>query len=176
MNITIQNAKPEDAIETSKVFKSCWLDTYPNAEYGITREDIEYYYRNSLTKEALDKKRDQIKNIPTTEKFFTAKDDGKIIGVCRLIKHLDKNELKSIYIMSSYRGKGIGTMFWKEALKFFDPPKDTVVTVAIYNKNAIDFYSKLGFVDTGRRFSDEKFRMKSGSIIPDLEMVKKAKI
>jgi ribosomal protein S18 acetylase RimI-like enzyme len=173
MNINIENVRPNDVVETSKVFKDCWLDTYPNTEYGITREDIEHFYRNSLTKEALDKKREQIINLPKNEKYLVAKDDEKVIGVCRLIKHPDNNELKSIYIMSSYRGKGIGTMFWNEALKFFDPKKDIVVTVAIYNKNAIDFYSKLGFVDTGRRFSDEKFRMKSGSIIPDLEMIKR---
>ncbi len=176
MNITIQDAKPEDVTETSKVFRECWLDTYPNKEHGITHEDIEYFYKDSLAPEALSKKRSQIENISPNEKYFTAKEDGKIIGVCRLIKHPDKNELKSIYIMSAYRGKGIGKLFWNEAIKFFDPTKDIVVTVATYNRGAIGFYTKLGFVDTWRRFTDEKFRMKSGSIVPDLEMIKRAKI
>ncbi|MFZ2522424.1 MAG: hypothetical protein WAX44_00605 [Minisyncoccia bacterium] len=33
--------------------------------------------------------------------------------------------------------------------------------------------NKLGFVDTGRRFNDERFRMRSGAILPEMEMIKK---
>ena len=52
--------------------------------------------------------------------------------------------------------------------------KDTYVDVAEYNQRAIDFYTKLGFVDTGRRHQEERFRMKSGAIITEMEMVRKA--
>lgn len=174
MNIEIQDAEPEDAPNISKVFYECWLDTYPNTEYGVTREDIEFFYKDSFTPDALQKRRKQIEDIPVTERFMTAKINGKIVGVCRLIKHPNKNELKSIYILSPYRGKGIGRIFLNEMSKFFNNDKDITVTVAVYNVKAQGFYKKLGFVDTGERFSDEKFRMKSGSIIPDLVMVKKA--
>jgi hypothetical protein len=48
---------------------------------------------------------------------------------------------------------------------------ESTVEVATYNSNAIAFYKKLGFIETGRRFTNEKTRMKSGSIIPEMEMV-----
>jgi ribosomal protein S18 acetylase RimI-like enzyme len=69
----------------------------------------------------------------------------------------------------------VGTAIWHEAAKFIDPTKDTFLEVADYNENAINFYKKLGFEDTGKRITDERFRMKSGSIIPEMEMVLKAK-
>jgi ribosomal protein S18 acetylase RimI-like enzyme len=47
--------------------------------------------------------------------------------------------------------------------------------LAVYNDRAKAFYKKLGFVDTGKRFIDERFRNKSGSIAPQMEMVLKAK-
>jgi ribosomal protein S18 acetylase RimI-like enzyme len=48
------------------------------------------------------------------------------------------------------------------------------VEVATYNANAIRFYEGLGFVDTGKRMSDPKFTMKSGAIIPEMEMRREA--
>ncbi len=171
MSIIIADAKPEDVEGATKVFRAAWLDTYPNEEFGVTREDIEYFYRDSLTPDTLEKRREQVRKLSANEKYFVAKDGDMIVGVCRLIKHADKNELKSVYILSEYRGQGIGSMFWNEALKFFDPKKDISVIVAVYNDKAVSFYKKLGFVDSGERISDEKWRMKSGAIIPDLEMI-----
>jgi hypothetical protein len=49
-----------------------------------------------------------------------------------------------------------------------------VVEVATYNTNAIKFYERLGFVDTGKRISDPKLMMKSGAIIPVMEMRREA--
>jgi len=171
MNITIQDAIPEDVVENSEVFYRCWLDTYPNKEYGISKEDIEDFFKNGRTPEAIERKKKQIKNLPSNEKFINAKDGEKIIGVCRLIKNNDDGELKAIYVLSEYRGKGIGKMFWNEALKFFDKDKNIIVKVAVYNKKAIEFYRKLSFFDTGEVSIDEKFRMKNGAIIPETKMI-----
>lgn len=61
-----------------------------------------------------------------------------------------------------------------EAQQYLDPAKNIIVQVATYNTNAIAFYERFGFVDTGKRWSDERFRMKSGAVIPELEMLRKA--
>ncbi len=50
-----------------------------------------------------------------------------------------------------------------------------IVHVARYNKKAIDFYRSLGFEETFKRWEDERSRMKSGAILPLLEMVLKAR-
>lgn len=82
-----------------------------------------------------------------------------------------ENIIITIYLLPEYFGKGIGTKLWKQAQKVFDPNKDIYVEVVTYNKRAIEFYKKLGFVDTGKRLVDERFKMKSGSIFPEMEMM-----
>ena len=166
--ITIQNAKPEDAIETGEVFYKTWLATYPNAEYGITVDDIKEIWKDRKQADG-----SKIKNISKDESFLTAKYGNKIVGVCRLIKYPD-NELKAIYILPQYQRLGIGKMFWKQSLKFFDLKKDIIINVAVYNKKAIEFYKKLGFDDARKKFTKERLKMKSGAIIPEMEMVLKA--
>lgn len=52
--------------------------------------------------------------------------------------------------------------------------KGITVEVATYNTNAIEFYKRLGFEDTGKRFSNERLKMKSSAVLPEMEMVIKA--
>jgi len=78
-------------------------------------------------------------------------------------------------VLPEHQKKGIGKKFWEQAQKYFDPNKDTFVSVVDYNVNAISFYESLGFEDTGKRWRDEKRRMKSGAIQTEAEMVIKAK-
>ncbi|HYD91952.1 MAG TPA: GNAT family N-acetyltransferase [Flavobacterium sp.] len=170
MSITVTDAEIKDVLGIRKVFYETWLVTYPNEELGITRDDIEDRYKDAFTKEKLKKQEDQIKNLPANQKLLVAKDADKVVGVCRIIKHEDKNQLQAIYVLPQYQGKGIGKMFWNEALRFFDKDKPTFVEVATYNTKAIEFYKKLGFSDTGKRIHDENFRMKSGNILPEMEM------
>ena len=133
-------------------------------------EDIEDRFKNSHTEEEVEKRKNRIRNLPKNEHYISAKIDNKIVGVCRIVLHEDKNQLQAIYVLPEYQGKGIGYALWQEAKKSFDSKKETIVQVAIYNKNAIAFYEKLGFKDNGKRFSDEKFRLKSGNIISEMEM------
>ncbi|MFA6278776.1 MAG: GNAT family N-acetyltransferase [Candidatus Paceibacterota bacterium] len=167
--MTIQKAVPEDALGVGEVFYKTWLATYPNEEFGITVDDIEDRWKDRNKADG-----SRIRNAPDNELLLTAKDGDKIVGVCRAVKHTDKNNLQAIYILPEYQGQGLGNSFWKEALKFFDPKKDITVEVAIYNANAIEFYEKLGFKDSGKRFSNERLKMKSGAILPEMEMVIKA--
>jgi GNAT superfamily N-acetyltransferase len=173
--IVIRNAETEDVEGMQDVFYKGWLSVYPNKEVGITEDDIEDRFKDRLAPERLEKRRERIKNMPPAEKELVVVDGKKVVGVCRLIKHQDHNQLKAIYLLPEYQTRGIGQMIWTETQKFFDPTKNTRVEVATYNQKAIDFYSKLGFVDTGRRMSDENFKMKSGAMIPEMEMVLKVK-
>ena len=61
---------------------------------------------------------------------------------------------------------------WQQVLAEVEDNKNKIIVqVATYNTKAIEFYKKLGFKETGKNFSDERFRMKSGSIIPETELV-----
>ena len=159
---------------TIEVQYKTWLATYPNQKLGITVDDIEYRNKDAFSGERLKKREKLITNPEPNEKYIIAKDENKVVGICYGIVKEDRNQLQAIYILPEYQGKGVGTKLWNEIILFLDRTKDIYVEVADYNEKAIGFYKKLGFVDTGRRFSDERFRMKSGTILPEMEMVKKA--
>lgn len=165
-NITIQKAVPEDALGIGEVFYRTWLATYPNKEVGVTVEDIEFKFKDRKNKDG-----SRYANLPDNVLFLTAKVENSVVGVCRLVKDEKENELKAIYVLPEYQGRGIGKMFWTETLNFFDSTKDTIVKVVTYNKNAIEFYKRLGFKETEKIFYDETFRLQSGIIPPEMEMI-----
>ena len=166
----ITDAVPQDARAITNVLHKTWVATYPNKELGITVEDIENSYKDSYSNEKIQELQDKIANLPNTEKRIVAKEDGLIVGVCSLVKEKETNRLKTIYVLPEFQGKGIGTLLWNEIVKFADPTKDTRVELATYNQGAVDFYKKLGFVDTGKRFVDESLIMKNSAAIPEMEL------
>jgi ribosomal protein S18 acetylase RimI-like enzyme len=170
LKIEIVPAGPEDVRGIAEVLYKTWLATYPNDDLGITKDDIEDVFKDSFTDEMLAKRAERIRQLPKNETSLLAKDEGRIVGLCNVIRHPDKNQLKAIYVLPEYQGKGIGTLLWAEAQKHFDAGKNTIVHVVTYNVNAIGFYKKLGFKETGRDFIDARFKMKSGVRMPETEM------
>ncbi|HET8574773.1 MAG TPA: GNAT family N-acetyltransferase [Candidatus Paceibacterota bacterium] len=138
--IIVIPAKPEDILGMQKVFYDTWLATYPNREHGITKEDLEESFKDAFTDETIQKRAEQLEQLPENIKMFVAKDGLKIIGVCRVTLRENCNQLQAIYVLPEYQGRGIGKMFWKEAQKVFDPKRKTIVETATYNTNAIRFY------------------------------------
>jgi len=172
--VVIGSATPEDARGVAEVFYKTWLATYPNEEAGITTDDVEDRYGDVFTEEGLAKRAERIAHPSENATFFVAREGDKIIGVCNVTRHPDKNQLQAIYVLPEYQGRGVGALLWEEAQKHFDVSKDTIVQVATYNANAIHFYKRLGFEETGKQWKDEKFRMKSGNLIPQTELIIKA--
>lgn len=173
-NVLITKPTTADVEGIQEVFYKTWLDTYPNSEIGITREDVEERYKNRLDPEKLEERRRGVTNLPADNIFLVAKDDAKVVGVCRFYIKEKFNQLQALYVLPEYQGKGIGRLFWAECLKSLDPSKETIVQVATYNTKAINFYKKLGFADNGKRFFEERHRMPiSGKLIPEMEMTLK---
>ena len=160
----------KDARATIEVQYKTWLDTYPNEKAGITIDDVEDRYKNAFDTEQIKRREQIIANPEPNEKFIVVKDGDKVIGVCVGVVYENKNQLRMIYILPEYQGRGIGSMLWEAIFSFFDKNKDIYVELVDYNEKAISFYKKLGFIDTGKRFSDERLRMKSGSILTEMEM------
>jgi len=172
--IRVVPASPDDVEGIEEVFYRTWLATYPNPELGITVDDVEERFKDRFLPERLARRRERIGDPTPGTSLFVAKEGDRVVGVCYVVVHLEKNQLQSIYVLPGYQGKGVGAALWHEAQKNLDASKDTIVQVATYNTSAIQFYERLGFVDTGKRWSDESFRMKSGAVIPELEMMRKA--
>lgn len=172
--VTIQEAVGADACGIQEVYLRTFLQIYPNQELGITRTDVEKMFEDAFSVESVEKRAAQIDQKQKNTLFLTAKDETVVVGICVASIKEDINQLQSIYLLPEYQNKGIGKQFWAEILSFFGDNKDIVVHVATYNEQAIKFYENLGFVDTGKRFSEERHRMPLSKIlIPEMEMVYK---
>lgn len=165
----------DDALEVNRLMRDTWLATYPNEAAGITVEDIEDRFKDLGSPERVERSRQNLANIPENETRLVARVNGVIAGLARMVREEDRNKLRSLYIHPAYQGQGIGTKLLAQASAFADPAKDTYLEVASYNDRAIAFYEKHGFSRTGKEFSEERFRMKSGSIIPEIEMMRPAR-
>ncbi|MGV8163068.1 MAG: GNAT family N-acetyltransferase [Candidatus Nanoarchaeia archaeon] len=171
--VTITKAKPGDIKDITKVLYLTWLVTYPNRKYRITASDIKYKFKIRFTKEELEKRASKIRNQTKNEIVLVAKYNDKIVAVCGANKSPKINELKILYVLPKFQRKGIGQMFWKKLLKFFNKNSKTIVKVTVYNENAIRFYKKLGFIETQKIIIDKKLKMRNGAIKPNMVMVLK---
>jgi ribosomal protein S18 acetylase RimI-like enzyme len=174
MNIQIGEMRPEHVEAVQDVLYRTWLETYPNVEVGITVEDIEERWKDRNSEERLSRRKSELQKKDSHRKQIVATADGEVVGVSIATQSDTANRLNAMYVFPEYQGNGIGMTLWNEIQKFFDPAKDIVVGVATYNTRAIRFYSKLGFVDSGRRYTDDRFQMKSGALIPEMDLVIRA--
>lgn len=172
--IRITPATPEDVRGVTEVYYKTWLATYPNEAAGVTVEDVENQFNGAFTVEALAKRTERMVHPAENTSFFLAKDGDKVVGVCSVTRHPDKNQLQSIYVLPEYQRRGIGALLWQEAQKHFDDDKDITVEVVSYNNNAIEFYQRLGFQKIDKPGPDETFKLKSGVFLPETEMIIKA--
>lgn len=166
--ISISRPQPEDAEEIHDIVKKSWYLTYVNSEIGVTKEDIDRIYADdpeaqirALRNRAIAPRSDEVS--------LVAKEEEKILGFIRLRILTDSVELVSLYVHPEYNGKGIGTKLWLWALKELPKSKPITVEVASYTK-AVGFYKKIGFVDTGERYTKEKM-LSSGTGMPLMKMV-----
>lgn len=175
MNILIRKVEAKDSEAIQEVFYKAWLNAYPNKEIGITKEDIEKKFKDNFTQSFIDSFAEKIRNLLPSVLFLVAVDkeeNERVVGLCRVFLKDNYNELQAIYILPEYQNKGIGGMLWDKVVGSFSVEKDTIVHVATYNKSAISFYEKLGFVDSGKRFTEERHKMPiSGVVIPEMELV-----
>lgn len=168
----IRKITPDDILALHKIYFLAWLDTYPNDEFHITKEDIIYKYEQRLTPEKIREGRERILRTTENELKLLLEYKGDVVALCNVVKEQTHNQLQAIYVLPGYQGLGFGSALWFEANKFLDANKKTIVHVASYNNRAIGFYEKLGFISTGRVFSDERFKMRNGAMIPELEMIR----
>lgn len=167
--ITITKPLPEDAKEINDVVKASWYATYQNKNLNITKADIDAVYleETAMTQVLFDR----LTNPRSNDLYFVAKINNHVVGIIRMKEDKDIFELKTLYVLPKYFGKGIGTMLWSEVKKFIPPDKKITVEVASYTK-AKDFYKKIGFVQEGDEYTKEEAKMPvSKTLIPLIKMI-----
>lgn len=178
MKITIRRSVSNDIYGIREVEKITWLRTYPNGKEKITKEDI-------LKKFEMDKTPAGKKKIEERKKYYknrnisicVAQTKDKIIGFCMAIKEERFNRVGAVYVLPSFQRRGLGKLLIEKAFSWLGDKKDILINVARYNKQAIDFYKKFGFVESGKEGAlDSAAKLPSGKFIPEIELVKNCPI
>lgn len=174
--LTIIDAIPTDIYGIRKVQKITWIATYPNKNFGITKQDIESRYTDDETesgRQEMEKRRQRLMD-PDTH-TWVAKVKEEIVGFCLAQDQRQQKRLGAIYVLPAYQGQGIGQKLMTAALSWLGHDHDIYVNVVTYNQPAIDFYQRCGFVKTGKKVIDQAAILPSGKILPEIEMIRRAK-
>ncbi len=156
--ITILKPTLEDVEGLYNVIKKSWYATYVNETVGVTKEDVDAIYGDDDIHQKLQAIRNRIEHPKDTEISFVAKNAHEVVGQIRLVQHDDHIELRTLYILPEHTGQGIGKLLWEKGLSVLDNHKPITVDVASYTR-AKDFYTKIGFQDTGERYISENTKM-----------------
>lgn len=167
--IEIFEATPEDAEGIVQVQHRAWLDTYPNEEYGIKREDIESM---DWSAQKVERWFRSIKNNLNTWHTWVAKENGKVVGFCTASK-TEMQNVNALYVDPDYQSMGIGKQLLGQAIGWLNQKPEIWLEVAKYNQRAIDFYSSMGFTEA--RDLGLSVKLPSGKSIPEIYLVRRAK-
>jgi ribosomal protein S18 acetylase RimI-like enzyme len=178
MSSEIELAAPEDAELICRIRDEAWIETYPNAELGITAENVRM---NAQGRNG--------EFVPRRIAWFKKKiaepgDDwvayvGKIDDVVRgfIVATRDDNGrpfILMVYVQPGFQGQGLGGKLMQAALHWLGAGTDIYLEVVSYNQDAIRFYERFGFQKTGIPVEEEANRPDYITPIPATEMVLKA--
>lgn len=171
--VVVSLASPEDALAIVNIQAEVWLQTYPDEDRGITKEDI-------LAKNLANPKRAERwqKTIESTDKGYrvwVAKEGENIIGYCLVMMGEKESYIDSLYILSEYQGKGVAQQLMEVALRWLGSDKPIGLGVVSYNARAIAFYKKLGFQESAEP-PQAIPPLPSGKVMPVIKMVKPVEI
>ena len=166
--IKISFPKPTDAEAMNEVIKSSWYATYVASEIGVTEEDIDEMYAQSEKKQ-IETFRKRAESPKENDITLVAKEDERVIGVIRLLILDDHIRVRTMYVHPDFTGKGIGTMLWNEAQKHLPSDKNVIAFPAEYTKS-IDWYKKIGFVETGEKKVEDEAMPISGIHLKTVKM------
>ena len=168
--IEIFEATPEDAAGIIAVQKETWLDTYPNEEYGITKEDI--LSRDWDSPNRIVRWQKMIAEHGDMGRMWIAKEGERVIGFCSATKDNDQNRIRAIYVLPEYQKEGVGRKLIDKAFDWLGDNKDSFVAVAKYNANAIHFYKRMGFEGEAEVPPSPAGQLPTGKTIPEVEMIR----
>lgn len=167
----IEEMKLEDIEPATRMRLQSWLDTYPNDQYGVSREWVKTRNRDQLSPEKIASRRERFiegKQNGTFNAWIARSAEGKIIGSTTPFKAEDETwRLGSLYVDKNWHGKGVAGQLMQKVIDWING-EDVYLEVASYNERAKAFYRKWGFEEIPD--SESLF---AGNI-PEIKMVRKA--
>ncbi|MBS1510468.1 MAG: GNAT family N-acetyltransferase [Bacteroidetes bacterium] len=152
MEITIRKITPEDVPVLAQMAQQTFYDTFTGT---CTEEDMQGFLKEYFNEEQLGK---EVAN--ENDLYFFALADGIPAGYIRfmedysglsLMKQWKALELKRIYVLKEFHGKGIAQALIDFFLDYARQQQYQVVWLGVWEHNyrAQKFYEKYGFVNSG---------------------------
>jgi len=150
--ITIRRATLADAVKLSAISIQTFYDTFIGT---CTEEDMD-----SFLKDYFHLKQVQLELSNENDFYYLAEQQGKAVGYLRwmedynnfpLMKQWKSLELKRIYVLKEFHGKGVAQQLMDFALQYASANQYQVVWLGVweYNLRAQKFYEKYSFVNSG---------------------------
>ncbi len=177
-SVSIVKATAKDAEAVSELLRQTWLATYPNADAGITKEEIILRTdgeNGERIPQNIENWRKRIETDDGSVAVFVARIDGNVVGMTAPCIIEGKRRIGAMYVHPEIQGKGIGSQLMDKALEWHGDQEDIYLLVASYNQKAIDFYRRYGFEQTDAAVIDEG-DVYGNTHIPEIEMIRKAVI
>jgi len=169
----IRKAKIDDIEKTIEISKITWIDTYPNKDFWITRQDILNHFLQKEKEWRLEKRKKEFRENDKNRIFLVWEVDEKVVAFCDLKKNYwenNENILIAIYVLPEFQGKWIWKKLFEEIFKNFTKNENLFLEVASYNKKAIKFYEKFLFKII--KWSEDKHFIWERKFIPTIKMKK----
>ena len=152
MSITIRRVTTKDVATLSTIAKQSFYDAFTGT---CTEKDMEDFLEECFSEEPL---RKEISN--ENDYCFFAEFDGVPVGFIRFMedysgfpemKKWKALELKRIYILKEFHGKGIAQQLMDFIIDYAVQHKFEVIWLGVWEHNvrAQKFYEKYGFVNSG---------------------------
>lgn len=138
---------------------------------GWSEEEINNHFNPEKIKGGAERLRNSISTFTDADILFVAKDENnKIVGCCFADKQENINKIEAVYVLEEFQGTGLAKKLYDVSYELLNPNNDTFLDVFSLNSKAINFYKKLGFNETGKKFSDERFIGSDGEKLEITEM------
>ena len=169
-HFSINPLTPEDVLATKQMHARSWIETYPNAALGITKEWIRERMAKKLTDEAIAEQRERVRGQmgdPNHLDLAAKDDNGEVIGLVHAYRNEEgKNILGALYTDSRFHGSGLAKDLMDKVIAWSDADRPIFTSVATYNERARRFYEKMGFreIPNSEHLFDEK--------IPEIDLIR----
>lgn len=151
MAIHIKKCTLEDVHTLQEVGRETFNETF---KHQNSPENMEVYLKRAFSLEQLEK---ELGN--RSSQFFLIYFNHEVAGYLKLnmddaqseeMGH-DSLEIERIYIKSEFQKQGLGKYLFNQAVEIADKHKKSKLWLGVWEKNAnaIAFYERLGFIQTG---------------------------
>ncbi|HMI78861.1 MAG TPA: GNAT family N-acetyltransferase [Ferruginibacter sp.] len=152
MEINIRRVTVEDVAELTVLARQTFYDTFTGT---CTEEDMRSFLDQYFNEKQLGNELENTGNF-----CFFAEEDGKPVAYLQfmedyggfpLMKKWKALELKRIYVLKEFHGKGIAQKLMEHIISYAKENTYEVIWLGVweYNLRAQKFYEKYGFVNSG---------------------------